>query len=989
MKLPLRYRRYVLPVLAVLVFSVSLLIGFGKLIDESRESRAEVRELIFWSAAQTQAEYWRFVDALDRHFADPEGTALDEVLERLDILWSRIGLYGKGDVGRRLSAIEGAPETIAALSQALEEIEPGLIALKPRDRAAYRAIRARLAELEAPIFEMAQRTNLHEQGKTIEFRAKTARTYWTLGAFLIGILISGIALIVLLIREAGHARTSLVAASAAETRAQDVADHLSAVLNTAVTGIIIIDTHGTVRSFNPAAERLLGYRAEEVMSRNISMLIPGPHGDRHDDYIKHYIRTGEETVIGLTREGTALRRDGHRIPIEISIGEMESNGEHFFVGFLFDITERKKTEEARRASEQRFRDVAEVAGDWIWETGPDHRYCYFSDQMEKITGLRAADLYGKSRRDLVWVDGSDPKWQKHFSDLDARRPFRDFTFTINRPGIDSRHLRISGKPIFDSEGRFQGYRGTGTDITAQLDAEAEIGRKTVLLQATFDNMAEGISVIAADGKLAAFNARFVDLFDLPAGTARMGMPFEQIIHFNAGRGEYGPGELGELVRRQLALTEGEPRTVEHTRPNGTVIEMRSNPLPDGGCVITYADVTKRKEVEEEFRQAQKMEAIGRLTGGMAHEFNNLLTAIGGFAHLTKRWAHDPERVEEWCGDIISAADQAASLTSQLLSFSRKQILEPKVVSIGQVMEDSRALIRQVMEGDMSSTFSVTFEIADRHLHVKTDPGQLSQALLNLAINARDAMPGGGALSIATHQAELNDVAVTGFDSARPGLYAAISVSDTGSGIDEETKAQIFEPFFTTKEVGEGTGLGLAMVYGMVQQTGGVIAVDTEVGVGTTFTIYLPLADPAEAVEHEDFGDPALVSRGDETILVAEDELAVRQVARVSLEALGYTVLTAVDGPKAIEVFEKHGDAIDLLVTDLNMPGMNGRQLAHELVGKKPGLKVIFVTGFDPSEFAASGLRASDAPLLRKPFDPDELGHTVRRLLDASRDSSAA
>ena len=989
MKLPLRYRRYVLPALAVLVFSASLLIGFGKLIDESRESRREVQELIFWSAAQTQVEYWRFVDALDRHYADPEGTALDEVLDRLDILWSRISLYGEGDMGQQLSAVEGTPETIAALSDTLVAIEPGLIALKPGDRAAYRRIRARLAKLELPIFEMSQRTNLHEQGRAIEFRAQTARTYWALGAFFIGILIGGIALIVLLMREVGHTRTLLVAASTAETRAQDVADHLSAVLNTALTSIITIDTDGTIRTFNPAAEKLFGYKAKEIVSRNISMLIPGPHGDIHDSYVKHYIQTGEDTIIGQTREVTALRRDGHNIQVELSVGEMQSNGEHFFVGFLFDITERKKAEEARRASEQRFRDVAEVGGDWIWETGPDHRYCYFSDQMEKITGLRATELYGKSRKNLSWADGSDPKWQKHFSDLDAQRPFRDFTFTITRLGIDPCHVRISGKPIFDSEGRFQGYRGTGTDISAQLEAEAEIDRKTVLLQATFDNMMEGISVIDADGKLAAFNARFVDLFDLPSGTARFGMPFEQIIRFNAGRGEYGPGELDELVRRQLAPTEGEPRTTEHTRPNGSVIEIRSNPLPDGGCVITYADVTNRKQVEEEFRQAQKMEAIGRLTGGMAHEFNNLLTAIGGFAHLTKRWAHDPERVEEWCGDIISAADQAASLTSQLLSFSRKQILEPKIVSIGRVVEDSQSLIRQAMEGEMSATFNVTFDIADRHLHVKTDPGQLSQVFLNLAINARDAMPKGGTLSIATHQAELNDVAVAGFDSARPGLYAAISVSDTGSGIDEETKAQIFEPFFTTKEVGEGTGLGLSMVYGMVQQSGGVITVDSEVGVGTTFTIYLPLADPAESVEHEDFGDPALVSRGNETILIAEDELAIRQVARVSLEALGYTVLTADDAFKAIGIFEKHGDAIDLLVTDLNMPGMNGRQLAHELVGKKPGLKVIFVTGFDPSAFAASGLRASDAPLLRKPFDPDELGETVRRLLDASRDSSAA
>lgn len=853
----LRYRRYLLPILAVLAFSISLLIGFAELIHEGRQSRTKIQEMIFWSAAQTQVEYWRFVDTLDRHYAEPDSTPLDEVIERLDILWSRINIYGQGDVGQRLAIIEGASETIAALSDTLEAIEPGLAALKAGDQVAYEAIHARLAPFGVSLFEMAQRTNLHEQNRAIDFRTETTRTYWILGAFLIGILISGIALITLLLRELGNTRILLDKANEAETRSQSVASHLSAVLKTAVTSIITIDTSGIIRSFNPAAERLFGYKADEVISRNVSMLMPEPDQTNHDAYLTSYISGGYSKAIDRARETTGRTKDGHEFPMELSVGQTVVHDDVFFVGFIQDISERKQAE----------------------------------DRL-----------------------------------IDA----------------------IESLPI--------GF-------------------------ALFDN-ADRLTLCNSLYESVVFQS-----FDSPP----IGKTFQEIIETKMARGEIVVPEdqREKWLAKRLQAHRKATDPMELQFDNGHWYWINEKRTREQGIIVTYIDVTERKRAEEEFRHAQKMEAIGRFTGGVAHEFNNLLTAIGGFAHMVKRRADDPDIVREWSDDIISASDQAAVLTSHLLSFSRKQVLEPKIVSVDRILHETKKMILPIIGGDMDRTLKTTFQIAEtEEIFVKVDPSQFSQALLNLAINARDAMPKGGNLTIANDITMLDSEAVVGFDEAQPGLYASISVTDTGTGIDEETQKKIFEPFFTTKEEGEGTGLGLAMVYGMVQQLGGVISVYSKLGVGTTFTIHLPLADTEEAKAGDEADDElASYKAQGETVLVAEDELKVRQLARIVLEGLGYTVLTAESGEKALEIYHDYGGNIDLLVTDIKMPGMNGQQLARKLKAEIPKLKLLFITAYNIE--LEDGEELKDAVLLRKPFDPNELGRIVSEMLSDSRNASAA
>ncbi|MEE8454268.1 MAG: PAS domain S-box protein [Limibaculum sp.] len=978
-------RRYRLPLITILVFSVSLLAGFGKLFEESRRSQDDIQELLYWSASQTVVEYWRLMGALDLYAGDAADGRLDEVLLRLDILWSRINVYGEGDVGRQLRGVEDSEPTIAALAQMLSEIEPALRDFDAGDKRAITSLRERLASHASPLHRLAQQTNLHEQARAIDFRMDTARTYWLLLALLLGILLSGMLLIVLLFREIKVTNESLQAANAAETRTQSVAERLSAVLNSSVVGIITIDGRGTITSFNPSAEKLLGYTARDVVSRNISMLVPEPHHAAHDGYLARYQETGEARFVGQAREVMARCADGTALPVEISVGVMDFGGTTSFVGFVVDISERKQAENALKASEQRFRDVAEIAGDWIWETDREDRYIYFSDQMEKVTGLRAKDILGKTRRILPWAKADHPKWQRHYETIEARQPFREFSFEIHGPGIETRHVRISGKPIFDTDGEFDGYRGTGTDVTAQVEAEAEAARKTALLHVTFDNMAEGINVVDGNGNIAAFNSRFLQLFELPARTVVVGKPFEQLVRFNAERGEYGPGDTEELARRRLELRQpGRSQLDEHTRPDGTIIERRTSPLPDGGFVTTYVDITDRKRIEDESRQAQKMEAVGRLTAGVAHEFNNLLAAIGGFAHLVKRHSGDPDTVDEWIEDIITAADQGATLTRQLLNFSHSQAPNPVLVPIGTILSETEALLRPTI-GELITT---KFDIADEQALVRIDPDRLSQALINLVINAKDVMPDGGMLTLASRVTDLDSTATAGFDSAKAGRYVMISVTDTGTGIDADTMEKIFEPFFTTKEVGEGTGLGLSMVYGMVQQSGGVITTESEVGRGTTFTIYLPLAEES-ALAAEASAETGTVPHGSETVLLAEDDAAVQQLARITLEGLGYTVLTTNDGMKAVEIFQDHKGPIELLLVDLRMPGLDGRTLARMLTAESPSLRVLYIASYDePNQKTRCG-PADDAVVLTKPFDPDELAWLVRGVLDKTDRPNAA
>ena len=445
-----------------------------------------------------------------------------------------------------------------------------------------------------------------------------------------------------------------------------------------------------------------------------------------------------------------------------------------------------------------------------------------------------------------------------------------------------------------------------------------------------------------------------------------------------------PAEDIPALHRHLETMPGDYHnagTWRHRKKDGTLIEVETS-----GHGITFAgrraeqvvinDVTERKRLEEQFRQAQKMEAVGRLAAGVAHDFNNLLTAILGTTDLMLEDLPpgDPDR--EGLLDIRSASERAAVLTRQLLTFSRQQVVSPQVLRLNDLILELEKLLRRLLGEDVAIRVAVAPDCGG----VKADPGQLEQVIVNLAVNARDAMPNGGRLTLETKNVDLDADYPTDRVTIPAGRYVMLAVTDTGTGMDAQTKARIFEPFFTTKPVGKGTGLGLATVYGAVKQSGGYIWLYSEVGQGTSFKIYLQRIDAVEpqaaAVE------TAVMLDGTETVLVAEDEDAVRQIIEKALQARGYQVMVARDGSEALALASRHAGQIDLLVTDVIMPDMNGRVLSQRLTQVRPTMKTLYLSGYTDDAILHHGVLEEGVAFLQKPFSLGALARKVREVIEA-------
>ena len=391
---------------------------------------------------------------------------------------------------------------------------------------------------------------------------------------------------------------------------------------------------------------------------------------------------------------------------------------------------------------------------------------------------------------------------------------------------------------------------------------------------------------------------------------------------------------------------------------------------------TATDITERKLLEEQLRQSQKMEAIGQLAGGIAHDFNNLLTTVLGYSDMALRQLPEKDPVRSEIEEIQKAGERAANLTRQLLAFSRKQVFEPKLIDLNGLIDDSSRMLGRLCGEHIRLVTQLEPSLGS----VRADPGQLEQVLSNLVVNARDAMPAGGTLTIRTRNADVDAGSSRRHFGIGPGHYIVLSVSDTGQGLDTETQKRVFEPFFTTKEKSRGTGLGLATVYGIVSQSGGQIFVASEPGRGATFAVYL-LREGA-AVHASGSSGAGAVRRGSETILLVEDEEAVRNLTRRLLESNGYTVLPAASAEQALEVAQNHEGRIDMLLTDVIMSGLSGPDLSRQLLGQQPSLRVLYVSGYPDETMASEGILDPSASFLQKPFTPDTLARKVREVLDA-------
>jgi PAS domain S-box-containing protein len=643
-----------------------------------------------------------------------------------------------------------------------------------------------------------------------------------------------------------------------------------------------------------------------------------------------------------------------------------------------------------RQSDQRFRDFAEIASDWLYEMDAAYRFTYISPRREEVTGASVQARLGRTPFELAPPEEMARHrltYDRLRQVLDARQEFRGFEFWTASPGGEPHCVAISGRPVLGADGVFLGYRGTGSDLTERKRAERDREVHEARLAAILNALPASIALVDRDGRIVEVNRRWAGHAGTEAlfgGVLQPGTDY--LAACRAVRGRLGDAAeaLAAGLEQVLAGASHAAPPIEYAadgdRPRSwyraMIVPLSSRSLE--GAVVMHVDVTDRRAAEEALAQAQKLEAVGQLTGGIAHDFNNLLTVILGQSDLLSAdLAQDRERAL-MADTINAAARRGAELTRQLLAFARRQPLQPARLHIAALVESLLPMLRRTL----SATIEVKVVLAADAWPCLADPAQLEAALLNLAINARDAMPNGGVLTIETGNAVLDEHYTARNPDALPGEYAIVSISDTGHGMAPEITARAFEPFFTTKPVGQGTGLGLSMVYGFVKQTGGHIKIYSEVGRGTTVKLYLPRAGQADMRPEPPPALPGAAMQGTESILVVEDDAMVREFTAAQLRRLGYRVTEARSGADALAILGQ-GAAVDLMLTDIVLPGgMTGRELSAEARRLRPSLKLLFTSGYTAGALENHVGNGHGVPLLVKPYRVEELVRRVREALDA-------
>ncbi len=631
-----------------------------------------------------------------------------------------------------------------------------------------------------------------------------------------------------------------------------------------------------------------------------------------------------------------------------------------------------------KESEEKYRLHFENISDVIFSIDPEYRIISISPSVETLLGYRPEELIGK-----------------HFQDLNIMAPeyleiaFSETLRALKGENIDSsvyefiakdgtrKFGEVKGSPLF-RDGEAVAMIAVARDITDKRLAEEALRREKEKFRVLVEESPLGVSIIGKDGNYKYLNPRFIELFgytqeDIPTGREwyRKAYPDR----------EYRNQVISTWIADNEESKAGEfrLRTFNVTCNDGSkkVIQFLPVTMETKDQFIIYEDITEHEKLETQLRQAQKMEAIGRLAGGVAHDFNNLLTAIIGNADLTLMSLDNDSPLQENIEEIKKAGHRAASLTRQLLAFSRKQVLQPKVLSLNEIITGLNKMLGRLIGEDVELK---TFMEPDLG-HVKADPGQIEQVLLNLAVNARDAMPQGGKLTIETANVDLDEEYFGRHaEQMQPGPYIMLSVSDTGIGMNEEVLSHIFEPFFTTKETGEGTGLGMATVYGIIDQNNGYIWPYSEPDQGTTFKIYLPrIKGEVESGQKENTRKK--ISDASETILMVEDNDEVRNLARNILQRYGYKVLEAENGEEALRISQQHQQPIHLMLTDVVMPGMSGRELAECIQSQRSEIKVLYMSGYTDSAIVHHGVLTSGVNFIQKPFTPDNLTSKIREVLD--------
>jgi len=793
---------------------------------------------------------------------------------------------------------------------------------------------------------------------------------------------------------------------------------LQSIFDAALDAVITMASDGTIETWSPQAASMFGWSAAEAVGRSLaSTIIPPRLRDAHRRGLDRFLQSGEGPILRRRVEVAALHRAGHEFPVELTVTPFRFGATWRFSAFVRDLTERKAAE--RRLAAQHAVTHLLARSDSLAEAAPGILQAVCESLGWQLAVLWTLDRHAGVLRPLDLWRGSLVE-ASEFEDQTRESVFKE---GIGLPGRIWQSKAPCWIPDVVHDTNFprarsaeqSGLHGAfGFPIISELQVigviecfSHEIRAPDPDLLAMVASIGSQIGQFAerrwAEERLRANEANYRLLFEsnpeamwvFDAETLRfLAVNDAALRRYGYLRDEFLSMSILDIRpaadrERLLQLRGADPQgphdytDLRHRKKDGTILEVEvaADSISFAGRparLVLVKDVTARKRLEDQLRQSQKMEAVGRLAGGVAHDFNNLLTAIQGYADflLAGLDAHD-QRLADVMG-IQEAAQRAAGLTHQLLAFSRQQVLAPEVLSLNDLIRDAEKLLRRLIGEDIEIHTALAPDLGP----VRADPVQLQQVLLNLAVNARDAMSQGGMLILETRNVEVGPDHPASQGLVNPGNYVLLAVTDAGVGMDEETKARIFEPFFTTKKSGEGTGLGLATVYGIVRQSGGFIWVYSEPNRGTTFKIYLPLAESA-AVSTARPATARASPRGSETILLVEDEELVRKLARRVLEGHGYSVMVAGSGKAALELVEGSEGRLDLLVTDVVMPGMSGRQLAEELRARQSLLKVLYVSGYTDDAIVRHGVLEQDVAFLQKPFGPEALLRKVRGVLDGA------
>jgi two-component system cell cycle sensor histidine kinase/response regulator CckA len=651
----------------------------------------------------------------------------------------------------------------------------------------------------------------------------------------------------------------------------------------------------------------------------------------------------------------------------------ETGEPRYVTGTTIDVTDRREAEAALRMSEEKFARAFQASPDCITISDvADGHILEVNDRFEAMTGYTKAEALGRTIVDLGLVDGSlRDQWLKLFRETGS---LRDFEYEILRKDGARATMLMSAEMI--EVGGERRFLTVHRDITDRKRSQEALFRSESKYRDLVENANDIVFTVDTAGYCLSMNRIGQEITGIAAGNPR-GTHFAQLVV--PEQATFAAGQL----RRVLAGEEVPVFELDIAGKRGTrvTLEVNVRPIYDSGAIVAAQgiarDVTTRRELELQLRQAQKMDAIGRLAAGVAHDFNNLLTVILGNCEVAAPLLNAEDPVRTTLRDIRASAERAAGLTRQLLAFSRRQIIQPRVLDVN----DTIAEIRDMMTRLIGEHIDVRFTPEAKLWHVCADPGQLQQVIVNLSVNARDAMPEGGRVTIATRNLQFPLGHIERGVRVPAGDYVEISVSDTGTGMDASTRERLFEPFFTTKEAGKGTGLGLATVYGIVKQNGGFVFVDSMPHHGSTFWMLLPRADaPLTAVPADAPRQKA--SGGTETVLLVEDEDDVRELIREYLQSQGYKVVSASSGEEGVGLVRELRAAPSLLISDIVMPGMNGRVLSEQLRASYPGLKVLYVSGYTDDVLITHAALPQGTHFLQKPFALSTLATTIRTIVDA-------